>query len=100
MKKLLLITSVIALVDCTNADISRSLASGAIGCPVDAIEITEETASYNGLHNFTATCAGVKNYCTYFYPNPINCKPHTGADFKRLSEADEDKDDEDDDDEQ
>jgi hypothetical protein len=88
--KLLLITA-LALAGCTNEDISKSLASGAIGCPINAIAITEETATIEGLHNFTATCAGVDNYCSYMYPNPINCKFHTGDKFKRVAEVDDDE---------
>ena len=63
----------VLLVGCTSARVSRSLASGAIGCPVEEIAITNETVS-SGVHNFTATCDSVDYFCTYMYPNPINCK--------------------------
>jgi hypothetical protein len=77
MKSRIIVTvACISLFGCTSARISKSLASGAIGCPVDAIEISDETASFEGLHNFTATCEGVEYYCSYMYPNPINCREH------------------------
>lgn len=63
---------------CSNAiasstKISQNLASGAIGCPPKTILITEY-ASSRGVHTFGALCEGQKYYCTYMYPNPINCK--------------------------
>jgi len=61
------------LIGCTSAKISRSLASGTVGCPPDDIAIANETVS-SGVHNFTATCRGVDYYCTYIYPAPISCK--------------------------
>ena len=65
----------IFLSGCTSARISRSLASGEIGCPVKEVKITNETATLEGLHNFTATCNGVEYHCSYMYPNPIKCNP-------------------------
>lgn len=71
----IIIASVCALllVGCTSARISRSLASGSIGCPANQIAIANETV-HAGVHNFTATCDGVSYFCTYMYPNPISCK--------------------------
>lgn len=77
MKPLILVLCVL-LTGCTSAKISRSLASGTVGCPVDEITITNETVS-SGVHNFTATCRGVDHFCTYMYPNPISCKSETKA---------------------
>ena len=75
MKKLIVIAALAALMGgCTSARISKSLASGAVGCPTKMIEIEDETAGIEGVHNFTAVCKGVKYYCTYMYPNPISCK--------------------------
>ena len=74
MKLIILISIVTLFFGCTSARISRSLASGAIGCPIKEVKITNETATIEGLHNFTATCDGVEYYCSYMYPNPINCK--------------------------
>ncbi len=65
----------IFLSGCTSAKISKSLASGAIGCPVNEITISNETVG-SGVHNFTATCGGVDYFCTYMYPNPTSCKEH------------------------
>lgn len=66
------------LVFCTSAiasstQISQNLASGAIGCPPKTILITDY-ASNRGVHTFGALCEGQKYYCTYMYPNSINCK--------------------------
>ena len=61
------------LAACTSAKISRSLASGAIGCAPNDIQILNETANVGGVHNFTAVCKGVNYVCTYKYPNPTAC---------------------------
>ena len=63
----------VLLAGCTSAEISKSLASGAIGCPIKEIAIADETVN-SGVHNFTAKCDGVDYFCTYMYPNPISCK--------------------------
>lgn len=78
MKNSLILVLCILLTGCTSAKISRSLASGTVGCPVDEIAISNETVS-SGVHNFTATCRGVDHFCTYMYPNPISCKSETKA---------------------
>ena len=75
MKVVILLVSIILLISgCTSARISKSLASGAIGCPTKDVKISDETATVEGLHNFTATCDGIEYFCSYMYPNPINCK--------------------------
>lgn len=71
--KIIIAVVCVLLTACTSARVSKSLASGAIGCPVKEITITNETVS-SGVHNFTATCDGVDYFCSYMYPNPINCK--------------------------
>jgi len=73
MRKILIAALCALVMGCTSARISRSLASGAIGCPVKDIKISNETVS-SGVHNFTATCDGVDYFCTYMYPNPTSCK--------------------------
>jgi hypothetical protein len=77
MKIKIILASIVLLTifGCTSTRISKSLASGAVGCPIDEVQITNETATIEGLHNFTATCDGVEYFCSYMYPNPINCKP-------------------------
>lgn len=57
----------------SSTKISQNLASGAIGCPPQTILITDY-ASNRGVHTFGALCEGQKYYCTYMYPNSINCK--------------------------
>lgn len=56
----------------TNPEVSRNLASGAVGCPPSEIGISNETSS-RGVHNFTAHCNGMEFFCTYKYPAPIVC---------------------------
>ena len=73
MNKIIIAVVCVLLTACTSARVSKSLASGAIGCPVKEIKITDETVS-RGIHNFTATCNGEEYFCSYMYPNPINCK--------------------------
>lgn len=61
---------------CTSARISRSLTSGAIGCPQNEIEITNETASgvMGRLHNWEAQCRGKNFVCSYDQTTGVNCK--------------------------
>jgi hypothetical protein len=73
MKKLIVIAiAVIITTGCTSARVSRSLSSGAIGCPPAEIQITNETAT-RSVHNFTASCRGKSYQCTYVHPAPIQC---------------------------
>ena len=58
---------------CTSARLSKSISSGAIGCPVSKITITNEIVS-GGVHSFTASCAGKVYHCTYIYSSPTECK--------------------------
>lgn len=57
----------------TNERVSKALASGAVGCPTDEVQIENETAT-GKIHNFTAVCKGQRYACSYMYPNPIACK--------------------------
>lgn len=70
----------------TNPKISRSLASGAIGCPPDEIGISNETDTW-GVHSFTATCRGFDYFCTFNYPAPISCKARTDLTPDQLQAA-------------
>lgn len=73
MKIPLIILMLAVMSGCTSAEVSKSLASGSIGCPIKEITIQDETVN-NGVHNFTAQCGGIDYFCTYMYPNPISCK--------------------------
>lgn len=73
LKSIFFVLVLVGLAACTSAKISRSLASGAIGCAPDDIEILNETANSGGVHNFIAVCKGVNYVCSYKYPNPIAC---------------------------
>lgn len=74
MNKILFGLIVAALMGgCTSARVSQSLASGAIGCPANQIQITNETATVTGLHNFNAACGGKKYICSYHQSSGINC---------------------------
>lgn len=59
-------------------NISRRLASGAIGCPVNEIGISNEDSA-RGIHTFTAHCKGREYFCTYKYPAPISCSQTVGT---------------------
>jgi hypothetical protein len=73
-KQLILLLAACALVSgCTSTRVSRSLASGVIGCPSSDIKITDETASVSGTHEFTAECDGRKYFCSYVYGSNTNC---------------------------
>ena len=67
----MLLASVIA--GCTSARISRNLSSGAIGCPSQEIQITNETAGIEGTHNWTAVCKGQTFICSYHTTTGANC---------------------------
>ena len=75
MRALIAAASAALLLACSNTNelVSRSLASGTVGCPADQIQIENETAT-GRIHNFTAVCKGVRYACTYMHPNPIACK--------------------------
>lgn len=68
---LILIT--IILSSCTSARISRKFSSGQIGCTEDEIQIANESASIEGMHNWVAICQGVKYVCTYHYQDGAKC---------------------------
>ena len=61
-----------------NPDVSRRLASGAIGCPANEVGISNEE-SHRGIHTFTAHCRGGEYFCTYNYPAPISCSRAAGT---------------------
>lgn len=61
-----------------NPDVSRRLASGAIGCPANEVGISKEE-SHRGIHTFTAHCRGGEYFCTYNYPAPISCSRTAGT---------------------
>lgn len=78
-KSLFFIVSIILIQGCTNARISQNLASGAIGCPANQIQITNETATIEGLHNFHAHCSDKEYICSYHQSTGINCTEMAGA---------------------
>lgn len=73
------------LMGSTNPQVSRNLASGAVGCPPSEIGISNETSS-RGIHNFTAHCNGVEYFCTYKYPAPIVCNQRAGLTPEAIEE--------------
>ncbi|MGZ5055468.1 MAG: hypothetical protein ACXWAT_11080, partial [Methylobacter sp.] len=74
MKQLIIIVlTAIALSACTSTGVSKSLASGVIGCPSQNIKITEETASVRGTHEWIAECNGKLYVCSYVYGSNTNC---------------------------
>lgn len=58
----------------TNERVSRNLASGEIGCAASKIAIENETASFDGSHNFEAICKGQRFFCHYHQTSGIDCK--------------------------
>lgn len=74
MKALLAVVVVVLIAGCTSARISRSLSSGAIGCPSDEITITNERASIVGTHEWIAECKGKRYVCNYVSGGNANCK--------------------------
>lgn len=75
MKKMILVLiMIVALLGCTSARVSRNLSSGAIGCPPQDIEILNETADRDGMHNFEAICKDKHFFCSYHKTAGINCK--------------------------
>jgi hypothetical protein len=57
----------------TNERVSKNLASGEIGCPASDIIIENETASFDGSHNFEAICKGRRFFCHYHQSSGIDC---------------------------
>lgn len=96
MKVFLLITILIfsSTTFASPTKISQRLASGAIGCSPSSILISDYSPSsknpfMNSVHTFAATCNGVKYYCSYLYPSPVNCK--VAADYvpEKIEEQEE-----------
>jgi hypothetical protein len=74
MYKLAIIVSVTLIAGCTSARVSKNLASGQIGCPPDQILIENETATFDGSHNFEAVCKGKRFICHYHQTSGVDCK--------------------------
>jgi len=70
----------------TNPEVSRSLASGSIGCSPAEIGISDET-SMRGIHNFVAHCKGREYFCTYKYPAPIVCNERAGLTPEMIAQS-------------
>ena len=73
MKHLILIISIALLTGCVNPQVSKDLSSGAIGCSPDEITITNEKATANSIHTWTATCKGKTYHCSYHPSSNVNC---------------------------
>jgi len=64
-----------ALCGCiTSERVSKNFASGVIGCSPGEITIVNETATFDGMHNFEAICKGKRFVCSYQATTGINCK--------------------------
>jgi hypothetical protein len=57
----------------TNPEISKNLTSGVIGCPPNEITISNETASMESNHNWTAECKGKIFICSYHPTSGVDC---------------------------
>lgn len=73
MRRFLIVGLVILMTSCTSSRVSRNLASGSIGCPVNEISIFNERASYGGSHNFEAVCQGQRFFCHYHQTSGVDC---------------------------
>ena len=71
MKTFLVAALVTLLVGCSNKGY-KMLASGAVGCSPQEISISNKD-EYRGGYTYTATCKGVKHYCTVVGDHPIYC---------------------------
>lgn len=78
MNKKTLIAMTVALamagVGCTSTRISKKFTAGEIGCDEDNIQIANESASIEGMHNWIAICKGTKYVCSYHHGDGATCK--------------------------
>ena len=72
-KVLIGLFSLVLISGCTSARISKSLSSGAVGCPANEITIKNERASFGGLHTWIAECKGHQFVCSYQETTGVNC---------------------------
>lgn len=79
MKLIFVFASMLLLTACTSARVSKNLSSGVIGCPANQITIQNETATVDGLHNWTAICNGVSYICSYQTTTGVNCSPESST---------------------
>lgn len=59
---------------CTSTRISKKFSAGEIGCDEDSIQIANESASIEGMHNWIAICHGKKYVCSYHTGDGATCK--------------------------
>lgn len=59
---------------CTSTRISKKFSAGEIGCDEDSIQIANESASIEGMHNWVAICKGIKYVCSYHTGDGATCK--------------------------
>jgi hypothetical protein len=74
-RSLIAITMAAVLVaGCTSTRISKKFSAGEIGCDEDSIQIANESASIEGMHNWIAICKGTKYVCSYHTGDGATCK--------------------------
>ena len=67
---------------CTSSRISKKFSAGEIGCSEDDIQIANETASAESMHNWVAICKGKKFVCSYHPSDGASCKEALDQDMK------------------
>lgn len=63
----------VSLLGCSTRGL-QVIASGKIGCPPDEIEISNVDTGYSAS-TWTATCRGVRHFCSSYVSNPISAPP-------------------------
>lgn len=70
----LMLTACLLATACTSTRISKKFSAGEIGCDEDSIQIANESASIEGMHNWVAVCHGKKYVCSYHHGDGATCK--------------------------
>lgn len=74
MKRMIIaLIASLLIAGCTSGRACRNLSSGVIGCPANQIIIKNETASFGGMHNWTAICNEKTYICSYQETTGVNC---------------------------
>ena len=73
-KTLLAVLALCLLAGCTSTRISKKFSAGEIGCDEGSIQIANESASIEGMHNWVAVCHGKKYVCSYHTGDGATCK--------------------------
>ena len=56
-----------------NSSIARQVTSLNVGCKIEEVQVTNETADLNGTLNWTAKCNGKTYSCSYLNESSSDC---------------------------